>query len=175
MFNYTVSQIIQGGNITNESDFNFESKVYFLIKNKIVVYVGQTKRFASRISQHSDKDFDNVSFICVPENYLSDVEAHYIVKLNPELNKGLPGSSLFVTKGNIKTIIRSMVNDMSNDIDVAYKSKGKSFNNQEFCRVEDAIDFIKSISLKLNLSPDDYIIKIRKDQDNTKDSNGSEQ
>jgi len=61
--------------------------VYFLIKNKSVVYVGQSTSVYSRISTHqSTKDFDSIAWVPC-ENYMLDrLESLYIHTFRPALN-----------------------------------------------------------------------------------------
>lgn len=127
MFNYQLSDIIEGGNISNDRDKNFDGKVYFLLKQNKVIYVGQSKSLKNRLMAHSDKDFDDMSFICVPEHSLNDVEAFYIVKFNPELNRAIPSSNLYVGTGKVRSmmieILDSTAVKMINDVEVAYETK----------------------------------------------------
>ena len=63
--------------------------VYFLIKNKEVVYVGQTIDIFSRISKHRrlGKEFDSFSFInCDDQAQRDKLETTYILALAPWMN-----------------------------------------------------------------------------------------
>lgn len=153
MFNYTLEEIFEGGNVTNDEDCNFTSKVYFLIKENSIVYVGQSMSLANRISQHKDKDFDNVSFICVPEHAASDVEAHYIVKFNPEFNRSIPGNNLFISKGKISKAMNSIGKKLLESIEPAYVEKPKSEKSisSSFYKKGQAVGFIKEICEKLGI------------------------
>lgn len=64
------------------------SKIYFLIRNGVVVYVGQSSSLAMRVETHQrDKDFDQVLFFeCSPEDVLRR-EMELIMALKPEYNK----------------------------------------------------------------------------------------
>jgi hypothetical protein len=67
--------------------------VYFLIHNKQVVYVGQTKsEWPSRIRKHlkDGKVFDDVCFITVPIDEIDSQENYYILKFSPKYNKIRP-------------------------------------------------------------------------------------
>lgn len=61
--------------------------IYFLIKNNIVVYVGQTKRGVARPFSHKDKEFDSIKLIYCKEEELDILEDKYITKYNPKYNK----------------------------------------------------------------------------------------
>lgn len=66
------------------------SGVYFLCKDKKIVYVGQSKCVFSRINDHKKQKrglFDSVFFIDLPLSRLDDVETALIRKFNPPLNK----------------------------------------------------------------------------------------
>lgn len=57
--------------------------IYFLIKNKEVVYVGQSTQNVLRPFSHKDKDFDTVKIIYQGEdkNLLNQNEEFYIKKI----------------------------------------------------------------------------------------------
>lgn len=68
----------------------FPPCVYLLVKNGLVVYVGQTKNLWTRVAKHKqDKMFDEVLYLQVPEPELLHVEDLMISILRPELNKTL--------------------------------------------------------------------------------------
>ena len=61
--------------------------VYFLLKNKEVVYVGQTKKGFARPFSHRDKDYDEIKIIYCEPNELDITEDQYIRKYKPVYNK----------------------------------------------------------------------------------------
>lgn len=64
--------------------------VYFLLRQGVVVYVGQAVDARRRIGEHigdGGKSFDAVSFIPCPRPRLDAVERHYIEMLLPEYNR----------------------------------------------------------------------------------------
>ena len=61
--------------------------IYFLIKDDIVVYVGQTKNNLIRPFSHKDKDFNRIEIMTCPENKLDIVEDAFILKYKPKYNK----------------------------------------------------------------------------------------
>lgn len=80
--------------ITDLKYYNFYLKtgpaVYFLLQNKIVVYVGQTVSLGARITSHireSSKEFTEVWYVCCPPNQLTAVEAFYIKQFRPRYNQ----------------------------------------------------------------------------------------
>jgi len=61
--------------------------VYFLCKEKQVVYVGQTTCLTSRLKSHRrDKDFDEAFFLPVPAEMLLEVEQQLISEHRPKYN-----------------------------------------------------------------------------------------
>ncbi|MFZ1591972.1 MAG: GIY-YIG nuclease family protein [Chitinophagales bacterium] len=78
--------------------------VYFLIKNDLVVYVGQTVNLMERVGNHvkGSKDFNFITYIEVPKRWLLRTESHYIMQLNPHYN--ISGSNSIVF---FESILRS--------------------------------------------------------------------
>jgi len=70
------------------------SGIYFLIKNKKIVYVGQSVSVYKRIPEHVDKDFDSYYWIRCPKHKLNSVETLYIHLFKPCLNKFIPSLNL---------------------------------------------------------------------------------
>ncbi len=70
--------------------------VYFLIKNKRVVYVGQSISVWNRISIHAaeGKSFDRAAFIACEKKHLDILEALYIHVLRPSLNGNVSPSGV---------------------------------------------------------------------------------
>lgn len=64
------------------------SGVYFLVKGKRVRYVGQSINVPSRITQHTEKDFDRIAVIECPRAGLDILESLYIHALRPPDNGG---------------------------------------------------------------------------------------
>ena len=66
--------------------------IYALIKNKNIVYIGQTSSILSRLSSHlsSSKDFDSwaiiESFDYIDSDSFNKIEQKYISKFKPKLN-----------------------------------------------------------------------------------------
>ena len=63
------------------------SGIYFLCRDKKVVYIGQARDVLSRVSGHVGlKEFDSVVSMLVPENLLDEAEQYWIKRIKPELN-----------------------------------------------------------------------------------------
>ena len=61
--------------------------IYFLLKEKKIVYIGQSVNIFSRINAHTkDKDFDEVRFFKCQREDLDKVEIFFIKLIKPELN-----------------------------------------------------------------------------------------
>jgi predicted GIY-YIG superfamily endonuclease len=60
--------------------------IYFLIKSKKIVYIGQTKRFPKRIYEHPDKEFDSYKFIYCKKEMLIHYEQRWIRFFRPKYN-----------------------------------------------------------------------------------------
>lgn len=92
--------------IANKRSYKPESSIYFLIKNEVVVYVGQSVSPYTRISVHEkDKDFDSY-FIepCEYEN-LNEAEAYYVLKFNPIYNGMIPQNDFYKSLQKLKIIL----------------------------------------------------------------------
>lgn len=62
--------------------------VYFLVRDGVIVYVGQTSNLRKRLGHHAQhKDFDSYSVLRCDDRYVDIIEAHYIRKFDPPLNK----------------------------------------------------------------------------------------
>ena len=84
-----------------------KSGIYFLIKDNVIVYVGQTRNSESRIYSHfndASKEFDSYSFIPCHEDELNDMEAYYVVTLNTEYNMTMPPNNVFKSVPQLKAI-----------------------------------------------------------------------
>ena len=63
--------------------------VYFLIRNNIIVYVGQSFHVYQRLTLHvieKLKNFDSFFFLECREDEIDDLESYFIVKYSPEYN-----------------------------------------------------------------------------------------
>lgn len=65
------------------------SGIYFLCHGEMVVYVGKTTNFFSRMSAHDggQNDFDSVKFLSAPVGRLDALEREYIARFCPKYNK----------------------------------------------------------------------------------------
>lgn len=64
--------------------------IYFLIKEDVVIYIGQSIHIEKRILSHRDKDFDEFRVIKCDESKLLHYEKRLIKLFKPTLN-GQPG------------------------------------------------------------------------------------
>ncbi len=64
--------------------------IYFLIKDNIIVYIGQSINVEKRIVSHRDKDFDSFRVIVCDNSKLLEYEKRLISLFKPKLN-GSPG------------------------------------------------------------------------------------
>ena len=83
--------------------------VYFLLRDKKVVYVGQSSRGLARIFEHqidSLKKFDSVSYIFLGrEDDLNDFEAFYIANFRPIYNILMPKNNRIITLASIARLL----------------------------------------------------------------------
>ena len=74
-------------NEAKEYDAHEGAYVYFLIKNDVIVYVGQSQSLGSRISTHKKgKDFDRVKYLSVPRGAQNILELALIKSIKPSYN-----------------------------------------------------------------------------------------
>jgi hypothetical protein len=77
--------------------------VYYLLRNKKIVYIGSTSNGLLRILSHTkDKDFDEIRYLPQTEETKFTVEAREIVDHKPEYNKSLPPNKLYAPQSRIK-------------------------------------------------------------------------
>lgn len=107
--------------------------IYFLIKNKEVVYVGQTTQGYSRIQAHTDKNFDSVYFIRCDEYDLDELESKYVIKYKPIYNKALP-PNYFVK-------INSAVHEINRAITQQFGWLGKHITRKKLICICDKLGF----------------------------------
>ncbi len=115
--------------------------IYFLIKNHKIIYVGQSQQDVRyRIQIHfMEKDFDNFYILECPREYLSTLEAHFIVKFEPELNDyTLPSNPVYKSLAQLKKHFRCNVNPLKKWIK---ENKLKNYFNSYY-KVIDFKDFI---------------------------------
>lgn len=71
---------------TNVRQIQKTPGIYFLVHEKVVVYVGQSVNVYGRAFTHTDKVFDSVYYLPCPENELLKLESQWIAKLKPIYN-----------------------------------------------------------------------------------------
>lgn len=74
--------------------FKEQTGIYFLYKDNIIVYIGQTHKGISRVFEHiKEKDFDAYSFLPSNKDELDILECKYIRNLKPRYNKSSESSN----------------------------------------------------------------------------------
>ncbi len=95
-----------------------QSGIYFLCKSGKVVYVGQSSNLVQRIGKHlaqGRKNFDSYHYIIIEHN-LDNVEANYIVTLQPKYNKKLPKNSIYESISTIAKKTKWLSRDVKKKI-----------------------------------------------------------
>lgn len=62
------------------------SAIYFLFKERELIYIGASKRFPTRLASHYTKNYDTVRYIYVHEDILKASEKRLIQYFKPRLN-----------------------------------------------------------------------------------------
>lgn len=87
--------------------------IYFLIKNNIVVYVGQTKKQGiKRPLSHIDKNYDEIKIIYYDITDIDYMEDYYIKKYKPIYNKTISYSQNY-TLLKVRNLLRKILNNNS--------------------------------------------------------------
>lgn len=93
----------------SKEDKGIACGIYFLIKDDEIVYIGQSVNIASRLSQHTNKDFDRMSFILCNKSELNILETLYILAYQPKLNGVMPcgntGNTRLATPISLQNLI----------------------------------------------------------------------
>jgi hypothetical protein len=82
-----------------------EFKVYFLLQDNLIVYVGKsTNNVNGRVLSHRvDKEFDGYSFIVSrDEEEMSTLETLFILRYKPKYNKSIPASNEYMKLKDIQ-------------------------------------------------------------------------
>lgn len=85
--------------------------VYLLIDSGDVVYVGQSRNLASRVSSHiqsEEKDFDSVEFHECSEDELPEIEAMLIAMMKPKYNRTIPKCESYKSYSQVKKEYQGM-------------------------------------------------------------------
>ena len=105
-----------------KKEVKFKKFIYFLIMDKVVVYIGQTTSLELRISKHNNdgKKFEDFNYIeCHPDE-ANQLEAENIVKYNPKYNFTLPRNDLYKSKHFFKSVICQKIDAMIDEINPRY-------------------------------------------------------
>ena len=72
--------------------YEFQPGIYFLFKEREIVYVGKSLNTIARIYDHQrakSKDFDAFAILPFPAEYIDELEIEYICKFTPKYNTAL--------------------------------------------------------------------------------------
>lgn len=146
------------------------SFIYFLIDNKEVVYIGQTKRGTGRIFSHmNNKEFDEVYIIPCEESRLDEMEGYYIEKYIPMYN-ACPNLRYTCSISNIlndlntfyantdagikhsKKFNRNRINKIMKKLELSYIT----INGKSYIRHNDYIKIVDKV--------EEYIMGVEKDE-----------
>lgn len=127
--------------------------IYFLLKNNVVVYVGQTKKQGiKRPLSHNDKDYDEIKIIYYETNKIDYMEDYFIKKYKPKYNKVISYSQNYSLL-RARNTLRKFINN--NNITIATVKKYiKKYNIETFKINEkfyiDIFNFKKLVNKILN-------------------------
>lgn len=129
--------------------------IYFLLKNKEVVYVGQTKVGLARPFSHRDKDYDEIKIIYCDSSELDITEDKYIQKYKPIYNKQNNYAvrwNLMRVRNNIRELfnmpdytmfeLKKVLEKLSVIPEKNYRNGNQSISFNEYVA---AVNYIKSI------------------------------
>lgn len=72
--------------------------IYYLYKDGIVVYIGQSLLCEKRVMNHlGNIDFDEYEIIEIKNGELNEIEADEILKYKPKYNKSIPKNKKFIS------------------------------------------------------------------------------
>lgn len=127
---------------------NYKNFIYFLLKDGIVVYVGQTTQGLIRPFTHKDKDYDEMKIILCDKEQLDNAEGNYIAKYKPIYNKAISKSYRLYRARNI---LREMfdseitVNDLKKILKLlniqAFEFNGNAYINN--CDLQKVVNYLK--------------------------------
>lgn len=124
--------------------------IYFLLKNDIVMYVGQTRQGLVRPLSHRGKEFDTIKIIYCDDDELDILEDKYIMKYKPKYNKTYNQKmnySLRRAKDNIRELFNNDINllmlkKIINELDIEiYSINGNQYvKRYDFQKI---VDYLK--------------------------------
>lgn len=133
--------------------------IYFLLKNNVVVYVGQTKKQGiKRPLSHNDKDYDKIKIIYYETDKIDYMEDYFIKKYKPKYNKVISYSQNYSLL-RARNTLRKLINN--DNITIATVKKYiKKYNIKTFKIGEkiyiDIINFKKLVKEILNEMGEKY-------------------
>lgn len=93
--------------LSNAVEINSERLhgIYYLIKDGVIVYVGQSINVYARIGAHIaayEKDFDSYAFVSVPIEDMNRIETEEILNHRPKYNGELPQNDEYKSIAQLK-------------------------------------------------------------------------
>ena len=90
----------------------YETFIYFLIQNNVVVYVGQTKNNLGRpLSHRKEKKFNRIEIMPCDINDLDYIENYFIIKYQPKYNTRInDGYKLITARDRIRKYCNNNIN-----------------------------------------------------------------
>ena len=133
--------------------------IYFLIKNNVVVYVGQTKKQGiKRPLSHNDKDYDKIKIIYYETDKIDYMEDYFIKKYKPKYNKVISYSQNYSLL-RARNTLRKLINNNNITI-ITVKKYIKKYNIETFEIGEkmfiDIFNFKKLVNKILNEMGEKY-------------------
>ncbi len=90
--------------------------IYYLLKDGVIVYIGQSKNMRKRIGSHlaqGEKDFDSYHTQKCPEEKLHHYETKAILRFRPAYNKTLPNNSIYANIHTLRVDCQMTVGELS--------------------------------------------------------------
>ena len=126
--------------------------IYFLCKDKEVVYVGQTTQGILRPLSHTDKDFDEIMIYKCSEEDLDCMENEFILKYQPIYNKSL--------NLNCRYTIRMAINKIKKEIEPTYNMRKIKKDIEQYAIRVDRFKNIQTI----NFSEFEWLYRLCKER-----------
>ncbi len=105
--------------------FSNQVGVYLLIDSGDVVYVGQSRNLASRVSSHiqsEEKDFDSVELHECSEEDLPEIEAMLIAMMKPKYNQTIPKCDSYKSYSQVKKDYQGMHSVISEYLEPSFST-----------------------------------------------------
>ena len=126
--------------------------IYFLCKEKEVVYVGQTRQGLYRPFSHTNKDFDEIMICQCEEEDLDYMENEFILKYKPKYNNSL--------NLNCRYTIKMAMEKIKADIEPSYNMRKIKKDIENYAIRVDKFKRFETI----NLSEFEWLYKLCKEK-----------